>query len=159
VFSIGVFFNCVLFYFPYRENKTHDPVKRKTFFITFSSPPHREALNQRNPKKRKKKSKRNPPKKNIPPRKNISPPGGYFGNALNKIPRVFELPLPRNAQTRTEKKKYVRTYFVLRAGADVRRFSVLFFCRPLDRASCLLPAACDCDRIFMFTDPEIHPNP
>jgi hypothetical protein len=44
--------------------------------------------------------------------------------------RVFELPLPKNAQKRTKKKK-VRTYFVLRAGADVRRFLVLFFLPPL----------------------------
>jgi hypothetical protein len=46
--------------------------------------------------------------------------------------RVFELPLPRNAQKRTKKKKRkVRTYFFLRAGADVRRFLVLFFRPPL----------------------------
>jgi hypothetical protein len=49
-----------------------------------------------------------------------------FGNALNFFSRVFELPLPRNAQ-----KSKVRTYFFLRAGADVRRFLVLFFLPPL----------------------------
>jgi hypothetical protein len=43
--------------------------------------------------------------------------------------------LPKNAQKRTikkkEKKKKVRTYFFWRAGADVRRFLVLFFLSPL----------------------------
>jgi hypothetical protein len=49
--------------------------------------------------------------------------------------RVFELPLPRNAQKRTKKKKIkkkkVRTYFFLQAGADVRRFLGVFFLSPL----------------------------
>jgi hypothetical protein len=42
--------------------------------------------------------------------------------------------LPRNAQKRTKKKKKkkkVRTYFFLRAGADVRRFLGVFFLSPL----------------------------
>jgi hypothetical protein len=39
--------------------------------------------------------------------------------------RVFEVPLPRNAEKSNNKN------IVLRAGADVRRFSVLFFLPPL----------------------------
>jgi hypothetical protein len=37
--------------------------------------------------------KKSPPKKCFP--------GEYFGNALNCFPRVFDIPLPRNAQERT----------------------------------------------------------
>jgi hypothetical protein len=91
------------------------------------SSPHREALNQRNNKKSKEKEV-----KQIPPEKKF--PGDFFGNVLIFFSRVFELPLPRNAQKRTKKifkKKKVRTYFFLRAGADVRRFLVLFFLPPL----------------------------
>jgi hypothetical protein len=58
----------------------------------------------------------------------------YLYSILNCFPRVFGLPLPRNAQKRTEKKKKrekVRTYLFLRAGADVRRFPVLFLSAPL----------------------------
>jgi hypothetical protein len=55
-------------------------------------------------------------------------------NVLNFPPRVFELPLARNAQKRTKKKRKkkrsVRTFF-FRAGADVRHFPVLFFLPPL----------------------------
>jgi hypothetical protein len=39
-------------------------------------------------------------------------------NVLNFFSRIFELPLPRNAEKRTKKKKKkVRAYFFLRAGA------------------------------------------
>jgi hypothetical protein len=77
------------------------------------SSPYREALNQRNNRKiDRKKSKINPPGK-ITLRKNISP-AIYFGTYLF-FPRVFELPLSRNAQKRTKtnnkKRRYVRTFF------------------------------------------------
>jgi hypothetical protein len=45
--------------------------------------------------------------------------------------RVFELPLPRNAQKRTKKEKtHVRTFFSELAQMHVV-FSFYFFCRPL----------------------------
>jgi hypothetical protein len=66
--------------------------------------------------------------------KNKSPrtkyfPGEIFGTALI-FSRVFELPLPRNAQKRTKKRKKKKEgtcVLFLRAGADVRRFYRVFF--------------------------------
>jgi hypothetical protein len=95
------------------------------FFITSLSSPHREALNQRNKKIIRKK---------IPPPKKYFP-GDFFLKRTQIFSRVCELPLPRNAQKRTKKKKKkkkkVRTYFFLRAGADVRRFLGFLFLSPL----------------------------
>ena len=55
--------------------------------------------------------------------------------------RVSELPWLRNAPKRDKRnqgkknKIKVRAYFFLRAGADVRRFLVLFFLSPLARTA------------------------
>jgi hypothetical protein len=144
-FGVVIFF-IAFFCSPYRETpknaikksargKKLDARPRKTFFITFLflSFPCREALNQRNKKVERKKNHRKPPESKIPPppppKKYF--PGEFFGNVLIFFPRVFELPLPRNAQKRTKKKKYVRTYFLLRAGADVRRYPIFFSAAPL----------------------------
>jgi hypothetical protein len=75
------------------ENKL-DARPRSTFFITvFFCCPYREALNQRNNKNRQLR------KKKIPPYF----PGDFFGKRTQICSRVFELPLPRNAQKRTKK--------------------------------------------------------
>jgi hypothetical protein len=55
----------------------------------------------------------------------------FFGNGTQFVSRVFERPLPRNAQKHTQKIK-ARTFFFLRAGADARRFPVLFVLPPLE---------------------------
>jgi hypothetical protein len=128
---------------PYREtpqkrNKKKSErggeIRRTTpqyFFITSLSSPHREALNQRNKKKSK-------GKKSPPPKKYF--PGDFFLKRTQFFSRVFELPLPRNAQKRTKKKKkegrYVRTFFCELAQMYVV-FSGFFFCRPS------LPGICD----------------
>jgi hypothetical protein len=82
------------------------------------SSPYREALNQRNKKVERKKIKKLP--------------RNFFLETYSVVFRVFELPLPRNAQKRTSKKRkkeegtYVRTFFCELAQV-VRRFPVLFF--------------------------------
>jgi hypothetical protein len=92
-------------------NKNRRTALAKTFAIVFLSSPYREALNRRNKKNRKRKKLKNPPRKNIPPPpKNISP--WILLKRTRK--QIFELPLPRNAQKRTNKiikKKKVRTFF------------------------------------------------
>ena len=109
------------------KEKKLDARPRKTFLFTFLSFPYQEVLNQRNKKSRGKGVTKNHPEKKSPPKK-------YFFKRTQVVSRVFELPLPRNAQKRTKKKlkkKKVRAYFFLRAGADARRFLVLFFRPPL----------------------------
>jgi hypothetical protein len=72
---------------------------------------------------------KNPPAKKYFPEKYF--PGDFFLNRTHFFSRVFELPLPRNAQKRTKKKEEGTYVLFLRAGADVRRFLVLFFLPPL----------------------------
>jgi hypothetical protein len=82
---------------------------------------------------RKKKSKNNSTRKKCSSLKQYLL-GGCFGDVLKKFPRVFELPLQRNAL----KKK--RTYVLFfRAGADVRRFPILFLLPPLGLVPPLRP--------------------
>jgi hypothetical protein len=80
------------------RGKNLDPRPRKTFVIAFLGFPYREALNQRNKKVERNRSQNNPP-----PKKYV--PGEIFRNALSFVSRVFELPLARNAQKRTNKKQ------------------------------------------------------
>jgi hypothetical protein len=92
------------------------------------SSPHREALNQRNKQIERKKIKKITRKKIPTPKKYF--PGDFFLKRTQFFSRVFELPLPRNAQKRTKKKKnYVRTFFCELAQMYVV-FSGFFFCRP-----------------------------
>jgi hypothetical protein len=72
------------------------------------------------------------PEKIPPPRKNISPVI-FFETYSKKILVFSNSPCretPKNALKKKKKKK-VRTYLFLRAGADVRRFLVLNFLPPL----------------------------
>jgi hypothetical protein len=107
-----------------------DARPRKTFYITFLSFPYREALNQRNKKAERNKTKKNPPGNPPPPPKKYVP-GQFFGHVLFFF-SCFRTPLTeKRPKTHFKKRKNeVRTYFFLRAGADVRRFPVLFFLSP-----------------------------
>jgi hypothetical protein len=100
------------------------------------SSPHREALNQRNKKSKGKEVKKNYPEKNSPPKKYVT--GDFFFETYSIFfSRVFELPLPRNAQKRTKKKgekkegTYVLFFLFFASCADVRRFLGGFFLSPL----------------------------
>jgi hypothetical protein len=77
----------------------------------------------------KTKKKKHPEK--IPPEKYF--PGDFFLKRTHFFSRVFELPLPRNAQKRTKKKKKkkVRTYFFCELAQMYVVFSFYFFGRPL----------------------------
>jgi hypothetical protein len=97
------------------------------------SSPHREALNQRNKKIERKRGLKTHPEKKSPAEKIF--PRCFFLKRTQFFSRVFELPLPRNAQKRTKTKKYVRTFFGELAQMYVV-FSFYFSCRPLSR-SCL----------------------
>jgi hypothetical protein len=89
-------------------------------------------MHQKNRKEKKLKKvtqKKNSPPKNIS-QKNISPVICFEAYSICLL--VFSIPLPRNAQKRTKKKKkrYVRTLFCELAQMYVV-FSFYFFCRPL----------------------------
>ena len=77
----------------------------------------------------------------------------FFGNALNFFPfSVFSNSPYRETPKNALKKQEVRTYFVLRAGADVRRFPVLFVLPPLDWQEAAASRA-------IYDSPWINPVP
>jgi hypothetical protein len=100
------------------------------FFITFLSSPHREALNQRNNENRKENKLKKFTQKKNPPKKYF--PGDFFFETYSIFFSCFRTPLAEKRPKTHFKKKKKSTYVLfLRAGADVRRFLVLFFLSPL----------------------------